>query len=162
MFQPVILCEDMTFCMYSMVTNFKKHKGIISVISRNLGIKLMFSWWMHWCCTVLILMCLTILSFGLGIGRKLYQLCLRISLIHKLWNNDKNLNVFCKCFLLALRWFSLMDLLKQDLLAYSLPYTTQLSPCQLTWNNFKQVATRLVLIGRQLIDLTALKRNTTL
>lgn len=36
--------------------------------------------------------------------------------------------------------------------------------CQakLTWNNFKKVATRLVLTDRQLIDLTALKRNTTL
>lgn len=41
-------------------------------------------------------------------------------------------------------------------------YITELSSCQLTWNNFKKVATRLVLIGRHLIDLTTLKRNTTL
>lgn len=41
-------------------------------------------------------------------------------------------------------------------------YTTALSPSQLTWNNFKKVTSRLVLIGRQLIDPTALERNTTL
>lgn len=39
---------------------------------------------------------------------------------------------------------------------------TALSPCQLTWNYFKKVTSRLVLIGRQLIDPAALERNTTL
>lgn len=43
-----------------------------------------------------------------------------------------------------------------------LRYSAALSPRQLTWNNFKKVSTRLILIGRQLIDLTAMKRNTTL
>lgn len=37
-----------------------------------------------------------------------------------------------------------------------------LSPCQLTWNNFKKVTSRLVLTGRQLTDPTPLERNTTL
>lgn len=40
-------------------------------------------------------------------------------------------------------------------------YTAELR-CILTWNYFEKVANGLVVIGRQLIDLTALKWNTTL
>lgn len=58
-------------------------------------------------------------------------------------------------------FFFALSFLDRDLMCLVM-LSTDLSQLQLTWNYFKEVATWLVLIGRQLIDLTTLKRNTAL